>query len=549
MDGEVRKISCCGKNSPDSDNGFPLASVRPPLRLPRDPQCGYDCEFQDATPTLIQATCSVCLLILRQPHLISCCGQNYCQQCIQKVLGQHKPCPLCNMEPFTTLHNKGLERALADLKVTCVSREQGCEWVGELRSYEKHLNLDPELENQLTGCKYVRLECAYKCGSWFLRGAIARHQKEKCPQRPYCCDYCRDYNSVHANVVYRHWPVCRCYPMECPNHCSAYAIERQNLQDHLDTECPLKMLECEFHPAGCDVLVARQDMSQHLEEFHLQHTSLLGGAHQKLMDETAERDEVRRRLADQKEAELAVFREECQGRLDRVWVENAFLKQEMVSMRSEMAEMRKEFLESVSQLKTSHAQREVESGRVREDLQAQVTGLRCELEKTRTALAQQCYSIQTRVGVFPVEFTMEGFSQHNGEWQSPSFYSHLEGYRLCLVISPKGEGRDNEACVNVFVCVMRGEYDHQLNWPLLAEFTVQLRNQLTDRHHATEVIKFTETTPTSYSSRVVGRERGKEGWGLKGFIGHSELVHNSVKNRQFLKDDRLCFRITRVELL
>lgn len=335
----------------------------------------------------------------------------------------------------------------------------------ELRRYEKHLNLDPELEDQLTGCKYVRLECAYKCGSWFHRGAIARHQREKCPQRPYCCDYCRDYNSVQANVVYRHWPVCKCYPMTCPNHCSLYAIERQNLQDHLDTECPLKMLECEFHSAGCDMLVARQDMSQHLEEFHLQHTSLLGGAHQKLLDEAAERDDVRARLAEQKEAGLVVFKGECQGRLDLLWVENAFLKQEMATMRSEMAEMRKEFLESVSKLKESHAQREAEAGRVCEGLQAQVTGLRCELEKTHASLAQQCYSIQTRVGVFPVEFTMEGFSQHEAlgrEWQSPAFYSHLEGYRLCLVINPKGEGRDNEACVNVFVCVMCGEYDKQL---------------------------------------------------------------------------------------
>ena len=44
---------------------------------------------------------------------------------------------------------------------------------------------------------------------------------------------------------------------------------------------------------------------------------------------------------------------------------------------------------------------------------------------------------------------------------------------------------------------------------------------------------------------VVLGER-EEGWGLKRFIGHSELSYNSVKNRQYLKDDRLCFRLTKV---
>lgn len=462
-----------------------------------------------------------------------------------------KPCPLCKTQDFTVMYNKGLERSLAQLLVRCSNRKHGCEWTGELRQYEKHLGLDPEPDDQLQGCKYVELKCIYVCGGWFLRGAIARHQKERCPQRPFCCDYCRDYNSVHADVVYRHWPVCKCYPMDCPNHCSMYAIERQHMQEHLQLECPLKMVECEFRSAGCDILVTREDMNDHLEEFHVQHTSMLAEANQKLQDELTERDEQIKQLL---KTEVTKVKEDNCDKMDTLWLENAFLKQEMAQIRSEMTEMKQMFLDSLSQHKDTQDQREQVAKMVCDSLETEVAKLKSDLEESRVSLYQQCYSIQSYVGVFPVEFQMSQFSQYLQEkkqWQSPVFYSHLEGYRLCLLINPEERGKDNELYVSVFVCVLQGEYDDRLKWPVLAEVTVQLRNQLTDRHHATGVIRFTDMTPTRYSSRVgdgEGERGEEEGWGLKRFIGHSEMSYNSVKNRQYLKDDRLCFRLTKVQI-
>lgn len=545
---------CCSLDDSDNDS-MPLVSLRP-SRLSLRPslryQCGYDCEFLEPPPSMVQWSCSVCLLILRQPHLISCCGQNYCQQCIQQVMAKTKPCPLCNAEDFQVLHNKGLDRSLAQLTVSCSYRDRGCEWTGELRHYEQHLNLEPEPDQQLSGCKYVALECTYRCGGWFHRGAISRHQREKCPQRPFCCDYCRDYTSVQADVVYKHWPVCDCYPMDCPNRCSAYAIERQHLSDHLEMECPLKMVECEFCSAGCDVLVPRQDLDDHLEEFHLQHSSLLAAANQKLQEEVAEGEEQRVWLADEAKAEVARVKQAGQESRDTLWLENAFLKQEMAKLCSEMAEMKTEFLSSLSRVEQAHGESEAAAKDVRESLQSQVENLRCELEESQLSLSQRCVSIQTHVGVFPVEFELPQFSWHlkeNRKWQSPTFYSHLEGYRLCLLVVPRGKGRGNESHISVLVCVMKGEYDCRLKWPLLAEITVQLCNQLTDRNHASGVIKFTEMTPPTYSSQMQDGEKRIEGWGLKRFIDHSDLSYKGVMNRQYLKDDRLCFRITKVHML
>ena len=47
------------------------------------PQGGYDYEFVDSPPDTWE--CPVCLITLRDPHLLSCCGVKICQSCIEGV--------------------------------------------------------------------------------------------------------------------------------------------------------------------------------------------------------------------------------------------------------------------------------------------------------------------------------------------------------------------------------------------------------------------------------------------------------------------------------
>lgn len=550
----THKTSCCSLPSDeDVDSSFPVISLVP-IRLPKNHkyQSGYDCEFTNPPPSLIQSECTVCLLIFRHPHLVSCCGHNYCKDCITQIIDSKRPCPLCKSDSFTVLHNQDLERSLAQLEVRCSHHKLGCQWTGELGKYDKHLNINPVEEEQLVGCKYVELECSYKCGSWFHRGAISKHQNEKCPQRPFCCDYCHEYTSIQADVVYRHWTVCKCYPMSCPNHCTAYAIERQNLDDHLELECPLKLIECEFCGAGCEEMVVREEMSDHLEEWHMQHTSMLATANQKLVDELVEKGEEMAQMKKDGEEELVKVKDEAQRQMDNLWVENAFLKQEVTQIRQELDELKKELLSFSGKYKKTQAEREEEQKNTLQKLESNLSELRTDFEHSRMSLSQQCYSVQASVGVFPMEFVMTDFSlclERKEEWRSVPFYSHLQGYRFCLTVNPS-ETEDSHLAVHA--SLMHGEYDNKLKWPFHGEITVQLRNFLTDRHHATGVIRFTEMTPSRYMSKVEGENGEKksvrEGWGLKRFIRHSELSYNEVKNRQYLKDDKLCFRVLKVHL-
>jgi len=536
---------------------MPLISLTP-IRKNRKFQSGYDCDFLQAPPPLVQTECTVCLLIFRQPQLVSCCGHNYCKNCIRRLMEDNQPCPLCKSKNFTVLHNQDLERALAQLEVRCVYSKLGCEWTGELGSYNHHLNLSTEKEEeegQLQGCKYVELECSYKCGSWFRRGALARHLSEKCPQRPFCCDYCGEYTSIHADVIFRHWPVCRSYPVSCPNNCTAYAIERQHLEDHLRLDCPLKPIECEFHGAGCEELVPRAEMTDHLEEWHVQHTSMLAQAHQKLQDDLEDKEELMAIMKKSSAEELVRVKEDGQRQIDSLWVENSNLKNQLALMERQMEEMKAQFSSLSRIYELAQSQTEEQQVNNVKTLSADVAKLKSDFSEFTVSQSQQVYSVQASVGVFPLDIIMPNVSHHldtRKEWQSRPFHSHLQGYRLCLVVSP---GVAQEAHLAVHACLMRGKYDDQLKWPFHAEILLQLRNVLTDRYHATSTIRFTDKTPTRFTSQVeatpLGSDEDKrtgEGWGLKSFIRPSDLGYNAVKNRQHLKDNQLHFRIIKITL-
>ena len=141
---------------------------------------GYDYEFIDSPPNSLE--CSICLLTLRDPHIISCCGNHFCHTCISRIQGDGKPCPLCNEPNFTTFLHKGVKREVNALMISCRWRHLGCDWEGELGQLEEHLH--PGAGSRGKGCGHVIVECVYKCGDRFERRMIQDHELDACPRRP-----------------------------------------------------------------------------------------------------------------------------------------------------------------------------------------------------------------------------------------------------------------------------------------------------------------------------------------------------------------------------
>lgn len=133
---------------------------------------GYDCDFVDVLPKSLE--CCVCMLALRDPHVLSCCGVKVCESCIGQVQTSQRLCPKCKQH-FVTMLEKEVQRAVLGLFVYCSRKKEGCDWKGELRKLKIHLQRE---------CSYVEVECQYKCGGRFQRRLLPNHEIEDCPQCP-----------------------------------------------------------------------------------------------------------------------------------------------------------------------------------------------------------------------------------------------------------------------------------------------------------------------------------------------------------------------------
>lgn len=137
---------------------------------------GHNCDFLEEPPRKLE--CPICLLTLRNPHLLSCCGVKVCEACIVEVKADEKPCPLCK-QSFTSLLDKELNRAILDLPVRCSLSDHGCQWSGELRHLDRHVSEDMD-----GSCLFVEIACRHGCGGRFLRRDLKEHEEDVCPMRP-----------------------------------------------------------------------------------------------------------------------------------------------------------------------------------------------------------------------------------------------------------------------------------------------------------------------------------------------------------------------------
>ena len=502
-------------------------------------------------------------------------------------------------------------------QVECKHRSNGCKWEGEQGELEKHLNLNPNLQDRLCGCEFVELECR-QCGESLQRTLISEHENEQCGKRPFSCDYCKQYkSSTFEDVSTNHWPKCNYYPVPCPNSCEITQIQRQNLEHHVSEECPLTTVNCNFCYAGCDVQLHRKDMPSHLAESVGSHLGLLGTQNQKLQQEAADKDarllqlarelqDVRNRLDEDTRAQNQRPKENVDqisttqtsavwGLIALIVVLLAVLIAVIVSFQGQyrliasnitsvqgqlelnITSLQGQFESNITSLQEQYhhiesnitsLQGQFESNftslqgqfkskftSLRGQFKSNFTSLRGQFKSNFTSLRGQfesdITSLQGQLLLPPYTTIMRDFQQHKDNhdwWFSPPFYTHPQGYKMCLKVDANGYGKGKGTHVSVFAFLMRGEFDDHLKWPFRGRVTVAMLNQLEDNSHTTDTIRFTDTTDNEIIGRVMEGEIAPIGLGYSTFIAHTELNYNPTKNYQYLMYDCLRFRIDKVEL-
>ena len=418
---------------------------------------GYELDFVDVS-VAEEYQCPICLLVIKQPMLTSCCGYHFCKNCIKPILDKSSPCPMCKSGRFTVLLNKHHQRKIEELTISCLHKKAGCEWTGPLSNLRDHLDKK---------CLHVKVECTNKCGEHVLRKELAEHLEESCRNRQQKCIYC-DFEDTFEEVE-KHLDVCSSYPVVCPNSCNIGSVDRCCIEQHLSV-CPLQHVECDFNHAGCMTTLRRKDLPAHMNENVQEHLLLLSSSLLKLSDAVQYKDKQI---------------EELRGELQSKDKEISLIQQEM---------------ENLVRL----------------------------------------------VPIVPIEVTMENYrvlKASDAEWNSTPFYTHHRGYKMCLRVLPNGFLNWQKSHTSMFVCMMKGEFDDELRWPFVAKVVVQLLNQHNeffsdDEHYEKELI--------CKLPRVFNRAIGG-GQGCCDFISNASLS-NPKRGRDFLKFDRLHFRIASIEL-
>ena len=507
-------------------------------------QGGFECVFVEEPPKQFQTECAICLCVLKDPYLVDCCCNSFCQSCIKPIRDDNKPCPLCNVKFTTCIPDKRLQRTLNEMKVYCPHKELGCQWIGELIDLTQHLNV---ADTQLTeGCSFVLIECTF-CQKDMQRKDLKEHKVTKCPQRPYSCDYCNDYDSTHEDVTDNHWPVCPSRPVPCPNQCGMYP-EHKNLDDHLAQQCALAVINCPFDYAGCTHRFSRKDTEVHLNENLAHHMSLQAINHKQELE--AYKSEVIRH-----KQQFDAYQDEVTQlklQLETLMIE----KQKVADQLTEERKQTHDYVNDVeAQLNLSIVELKEENRVLRQQIDKHVreitelkghTSYRS-FQDVKAEIAS-CKSdmivLHTHLGLLPVEVTMREFEtskENKTTWFSSPFYTHSHGYKLCLVVYPNGKGDGSDTHVSIFIRLMQGEFDDELDWPFKGNISIQVLNQQARPAWRTvqpklHVVHFTEALPES--NRVMGQERADTGRGKTKFISHADLEH------QYLKDDALIFRIS-----
>ena len=145
--------------------------------------------------------------------------------------------------------------------------------------------------------------------------------------------------------------------------------------------------------------------------------------------------------------------------------------------------------------------------------------------------------------IVPVSFTMLDYLKHlqsGHPWYSPPFYTRESGYKLSIRVDAKLDEKSNH--LSVHACILKGEYDHQLQWPLHAEVNVSLLNWR-------DITKSLYLPGDEYCKQVLVDKIGSLGKGVIEFASNEDVELILNENMQEFSSECLSFRVESVRIL
>ena len=143
----------------------------------------------------------------------------------------------------------------------------------------------------------------------------------------------------------------------------------------------------------------------------------------------------------------------------------------------------------------------------------------------------------------PLSFKMINYSEfkrNNMPWHSPPFYV-ADGYKMCLAVYANGTGLGYGTFISVSLCLMQGEFDDELNWPIELPFHLIIEGICSD--------DYTDTNPTEnpkaylYFHSDTPQERATDSTLIEARKCENFVTQEQTEN-QLLYYDAITFQVT-----
>ena len=326
------------------------------------------------------------------------------------------------------------------LKIYCPHHKKGCKWTGEMSTVKSHLHASQ-------GCFYEPVICTFKCGHTMMRKDLKEHLLKHCMLRRVRCQYCNHENTFQV-VTGTHYAVCPSYPVKCSYNCNTKNIKRSELSKH-EPICGMKPIVCPFSGAGCRVALVQKDLQDHLSSFTAHHLDLV----------TKGMDALKTR-ADSAERQMHMAKAEVED-----------LKRQSQSTQMQLERKLRGIAKNASELLATCSERQI---------------IAVQSIQALTSNSHMIDSINT-----PVTLQMVNYSEYKSTgktWYSTPFYV-AGGYKMCLTTQAFGMGTGQGTHLSLSICLLKGEFDDDLAWPVELPF-----------HLVVEIVKQDEDFDSGYNT-------------------------------------------------
>jgi len=459
---------------------------------------------------------------------------------------------MCFSEEFTSVHNKQVDRLVRSLRVFCPNKKEGCEWQGEVNNIVDHSN----------HCCFEEVNCPNECGVHLQRKSITKHLETDCVRRKIDCQYCH-ITDEYQNIEGEHKEQCPKLPLLCPNKCEVLNIPREEMDEHRNT-CPLEEINC-INKCGNTLL--RKDVKKHEIECvrrkvncQFCHTTgsrrFIEGKHKKQCPKfpipcpnkcnigIILRGDVEKHLkiCPLESIQCQYHEVGCKEQMIRKDQEKhdaeamerhlSYTKRELFYTKEELVQTKQQLVAMEAALITRITEIELAVQRRINELELQLKnaflyGQHLNIASTKIFSGSEACPVVIKVP----DFT--NLKKSNQVWCSEAFFTHERGCKIKLFVIAAGYGFGKGTHVSVYMYLLKGPYDDQLEWPVNMDAKVMLLNQISDKDHVVMTAKVVANRVGFTKLLVVNVDQ---------FISCKDLY--TVTSRcLFLKDDIMFFQV------